>query len=119
MSETPEVTARLARLAHLFLVHCFLYYKLDEPVLGDERFDRLAEELRTLREQHPKLDMPHAALVDPQLGPEGSGHRIRTYPPEIVTTAFKLLYAMTGPEVDFVEFVERRGYRALLHPGQS
>lgn len=110
----PDVTARLARRARQYLVHCFLYYRLNEPVMEDEEFDRIAHELRTLRQAHPDVEMPYADLLDPILGPEVSGFQIRNYPPEIVTTAFKLLYAVNNPPVDFVEFVERRGYKTHL-----
>jgi hypothetical protein len=110
------VEPRLGRLARQFLVHSFLYYRLGESVISDEAFDRLAEELRTLRAGHPQARLPYAELLDPLLGPEASGFQIRAYPPEIVSTAFKVLYAATSPEVDFTEFVERRGYRAELQP---
>lgn len=111
---SPDVTARLARLARQYLVHCFLYYRLNEPVLEDEEFDRIAHELRALRQAHPDAKMPYAELLDPILGPEVSGFQIRDYPPEIISTAFKLLYAVNSPPVDFVEFVERRGYKTRL-----
>jgi hypothetical protein len=39
----------LNRRALQFLVHSFLYYRLNEPVLGDEAFDAVASELRRLR----------------------------------------------------------------------
>ncbi|MNC98278.1 hypothetical protein D3C83_161890 [compost metagenome] len=58
--------------------------------------------------------MPHADVLDTILGPEVSGFQIKRYPPEIVSTAFKLLYAATAPGVEFNEFVERRGYRVEL-----
>jgi hypothetical protein len=105
-----QTVSRLQRRARQFLVHSFLYYRLGESVIGDDAFDRIAEELRRLRAAHPDAPLPHADLLEPALGPEGSGFAIRSYPPEIVTAAFKLLYATTQPEVDFHEFVERRGY---------
>jgi len=108
--------ARLRRRARQFLVHSFLYYRLGESVISDEAFDAIAEDLRRLRAAHPDAALPHAKVLDPALGPEGSGFQIRNYPPEIVSTAFKLLYAVSQPEVDFLEFVERRGYSAVLEP---
>jgi hypothetical protein len=110
----PDVIADLRRLALQYLVHCFLYYRLDDPVAGDDQFDRIAKDLRKLRQTHPKAEMPHANVIDPVLGPEVSGFQIRNYPPEVVTAAFKLLYAVNRPQVDFVEFVERRGYKAEI-----
>lgn len=111
-----QTEARLRQLACQFLVHSFLYYRLGESVIEDAAFDRLTEELRRLREANPKAELPHAALIDPVLGPEASGHQVRDYPPEVITLAFQLLYAETHPEVPFEEFVERRGYR-VSHEG--
>jgi hypothetical protein len=104
--------ARLRRRALQYLVHCFLYYRLNESVIPDEQFDGIAADLRRLREQYPQADMPYAAILDPVLGPEVSGFQIREYPEPIISTAFKLLYGAGNPAMDFEEFVERRGYRA-------
>jgi len=111
MSAAPEAPARLRQLALQFLVHCFLYYRLGEPVISDERFDALVAEFQRLRAAHPGAPLPHQPLVEEALGPEGSGFRIRDYPPEVISAAFKVLYAEQGAGVDFREFVERRGYR--------
>ncbi len=100
-------------------MHSFLYYRLGEPVVSDAFFDRIAEELRALRQKHPKAKLPYAELIDPMLGPEGSGFAIREYPPQVVSTAFKLLYASEGPEMDFSDFVERRGYQAVVNPPEG
>lgn len=111
-----DTAARLRQLAHQFLVHSFLYYRLGESVIEDRAFDRLADALRKLRETHPAAEMPYAELIDSVLGPEASGHQVRDYPPQIITLAFQLLYAHTHPEVEFEEFVERRGYQ-VAHGG--
>jgi len=111
MARKPDELTLLRQRARQFLVHSFLYYRLNESVVPDEDFDRIAADLRRLRKSHPQADMPHAALIDPALGAEGSGFQIRQYPPEIVSSAFKLLYAHQSPDEDFREFVERRGYR--------
>lgn len=119
MTHTGDELALLQRRARQFLVHCFLYYRLDEPVISDEAFDRIAEELRALHVRHPRESLPYAELLEAALGPEGSGFAIRSYPPEIVTAAFKLLYATANPDVDFHEFVERRGYTAELQRAEG
>ena len=100
----------LTRLARQFLVHSFLYYRLDESLIGDQAFDALTENLRALHASHPELTLPHARVLAPALGPEASGFSIRQYPPDILTAAFKLLYRERGSGVEFGEFVERRGY---------
>ena len=111
MPRKSDELSLLRQRARQFLVHSFLYYRLNESVIGDEAFDRVAGELRQLRQKHPQAELPFAELLEPALGPEGSGFQIRRYPPEVVTTAFKLLYAHQSPDEDFREFVERRGYR--------
>ena len=99
-----------------FLVHSFLYYKLDEPVVSDSFFDQIAVELNDLRGKHPEADIPYPEIVNDLLGPEASGFKIKEFPPRIISTAFKLLYATSNPGIEFVEFVEKRGYQAQFHP---
>lgn len=108
--ESDSDLERLQRLGRQFLVHAFLYYKLGESVISDEAFDAAAEALRALHAAQPDLSLPHSKILAPALGPEASGFSIRAYPPDIITDAFKLLYATTHPSVEFHEFVERRGY---------
>ena len=114
MTGESEELVQLQQRALQFLVHSFLYYRLGESIVSDEFFDQVAEELRALRNKHPEAEMPYAEVIDPALGPEASGFRIRKYPPRIISTAFKLLYAATAPEMDFLEFLERRGYGATF-----
>ena len=117
MTQSSTELATLRQRARQFLVHSFLYYRLGESVVSDTFYDRITEELRSLRIKHPKAKMPHADLIDAQLGAEASGFAIKAYPPEIITSAFKLLYAVSSPPVDFVEFVEQRGYFAEIAHG--
>ena len=114
MAGDSEQLVELRQRALQFLVHSFLYYRLGESVVSDEFYDRMAKELRALRSKHPNAEMPYAEVIDPALGPEASGFRIRKYPPRIISTAFKLLYAVTTPEMDFPEFLERRGFGATF-----
>lgn len=114
MATRKDDLAALRRRAMQFLVHSFLYYQAGESLVSDQFFDRIAEELRALRKQYPKAEMPYAELIDPVLGPEASAFSIREYPPKIVSTAFKLLYANGSPATGFAEFVERHGYQAIL-----
>ena len=113
-NSTKTIEARMRRLGNQFLVHSFLYYRLGENLISDAAFDKLAEELLALHRAHPEMELPHAAALKPALGEEASGFAIRNYPEDIVTDAFKLLYAMTGPGIEFSEFLERRGYRVDL-----
>lgn len=108
---TDEIAPLIAQRARQFLVHSFIYYRLGESILGDERFDRLAGELHALRRDHPDIEMPYGSIIDPLLGPEASAFQLSRYPPEIVTAAFKVLYAHGQRDVAFEEFTARRGYR--------
>ena len=116
MAESNDEAAILRQRAWQYLVHSFLYYRLGEPVVSDGFYDEIAKELRELREKYQGAELPFAEVIDPALGAEGSGFSIRDYPPQIVTAAFKLLYATSSPETEFVEFVEQRGYQAHIQP---
>ena len=77
MTGESEELVQLQQRALQFLVHSFLYYRLGESIVSDEFFDQVAEELRALRNKHPEAEMPYAEVIDPALGPEASGFRIR------------------------------------------
>ena len=38
--------------------HSYRYYVLDDPTIGDERYDALLDELRALEKEHPELATP-------------------------------------------------------------
>lgn len=118
MTDSSAELATLNQRARQFLLHSFLYYRLGESVVSDPFYDRITEELRELRKKHPKASIPHGKLIDAQLGAEASGFAIKEYPPEIISSAFKLLYAVNSPPVEFAEFVEQRGYRAEHAPNR-
>ncbi|MEL0342575.1 MAG: hypothetical protein VXC58_09140 [Deltaproteobacteria bacterium] len=40
-----------------FLVHSYLYYKLDESIISDTEYDRICMELRELLKKHPGADL--------------------------------------------------------------
>lgn len=112
-NSVESAESQLARLSLQFLVHSFLYYRLGKSVIDDPTFDSLTERLIALRKAHPKASLPHGKLLEPVLGPEASGYRIRDYPPRVISAAFKLLYAAESQAAqggDFAEFVERHGY---------
>lgn len=112
MTPSSEASAALQQRARQFLVHSFLYYRLGESVVSDTFYDRITEELRALRKKNPKAEIPHGGLIDAHVGAEASGFGIKEYPPEIISAAFKLLYAVNNPPLEFAEFVEQRGYVA-------
>ncbi|MGQ9689230.1 MAG: NAD-dependent DNA ligase LigA [Desulfobaccales bacterium] len=54
----PEVKARVQELRDQIHYHNYRYYVLDDPVISDQEFDRLLEELQQLEEEYPALVTP-------------------------------------------------------------
>jgi len=52
------VEQRVEELRELLAHHNHLYYVLDDPAVGDDEYDALLNELRTLEEQNPELRTP-------------------------------------------------------------
>ncbi|MEC7416868.1 MAG: hypothetical protein VX420_01480 [SAR324 cluster bacterium] len=95
-----------------FLVHSFLYYHLGDSVISDAKYDRICQELGTLLEAHPQLEVPYRELTEQALGTEASGYTIRKFPPPIVSAALHLLYqARHRAHLSLTEFLARQGYR--------
>ena len=111
-SSSCRVYGGRSQRARQFLVHSFLYYRLGESVVTDAFYDHITGELCALRRKYPMAKIPHRELIDTHVGAEASGFAIKDYPPEIVSAAFKLLYAVNTPPMEFAEFVEQRGFVA-------
>ena len=58
MSAPPEAEKRVAELRAEIARHDHAYYVLDEPAIGDDVYDALLDELRTLEAAHPELLTP-------------------------------------------------------------
>ncbi|HEV2752195.1 MAG TPA: NAD-dependent DNA ligase LigA [Solirubrobacteraceae bacterium] len=58
MTATADVQRRAARLREELREHGHRYYVLDDPVIGDEEYDALLDELRGLEAAHPELVRP-------------------------------------------------------------
>jgi DNA ligase (NAD+) len=54
----PEELARARELRSELEHHGYRYYVLDDPVIGDEEYDALLEELRALEDRYPQLRTP-------------------------------------------------------------
>ena len=54
--ESPE--QRAAKLRKEIEYHNYRYYALDDPDIGDDTYDALMDELRTLEAEHPELVTP-------------------------------------------------------------
>lgn len=62
-----------------FLVHCYLYYVLNDPIISDEVFDKLCKILHDEWDTKHKFHM-HAHLVSKEDLAAGTGYAIRDYP---------------------------------------
>lgn len=101
----------LERLVRQFLVHSFLYYQLDESIIGDHNYDQICIQLKEAVKSQDKY--LHQNIIEKSLGAEGSGFSIhkKDYPPQIISAAFHLLYQDKFSEKkSFREFLSSYGY---------
>jgi DNA ligase (NAD+) len=54
----PGAGERAAELRRLLDYHGYRYYVLDDPEIGDDRYDALLDELRAIEAEHPELVTP-------------------------------------------------------------
>src|SRR3954463_4839620 len=54
----PSTEARAAELREQLAYHGHRYYVLDDPEIGDDQYDALLDELRTIEHEHPELLTP-------------------------------------------------------------
>ena len=54
----PDPAQHVAELRQLVEHHSHRYYVLDDPVIGDDEYDALFDELRALETAHPELLTP-------------------------------------------------------------
>jgi DNA ligase (NAD+) len=57
-SAAEDPAARAAELRRELAYHGHRYYVLDDPVIGDDRYDALLDELRAVESAHPELLTP-------------------------------------------------------------
>ncbi len=58
MAVPPEVLERIKKLREEINYHNYRYYVLDSPVISDEEYDALMQELKALEEQYPETITP-------------------------------------------------------------
>ncbi len=58
MSATAEAAARAEELRAEIAKHDHAYYVLDDPLVGDDAYDALIDELRAIESEHPDLLTP-------------------------------------------------------------
>jgi DNA ligase (NAD+) len=57
-ARSDDPAARVAELRRLIEYHNYRYYVLDDPEIGDDQYDALMDELRSLEQAHPQLRTP-------------------------------------------------------------
>lgn len=71
-----------------YLIHCYLYYHLDSPIISDEKFDKLCKDLLAAWDT---IDHPYKDLVTPRDLKAGSGYAMMEYPDKIKRRAERML----------------------------
>lgn len=102
--KTPE--SEMKRLENSFLIHSYLYYVLDEPIITDGQYDSVCKDLAALL----PFVRPRFPITE-QLGSFGSGFYIKTYRPEVISKALLLLYWSKDGEMTFSDFVNLHGFK--------
>ena len=95
-----------------YLIHSFLYYQLDESIIADRHYDEICAEVLQLIETHIDSSLLlYSELVKESLSKDASGFSVRKYPPEIISSAFHLLYQHNAVKsMTFDTFLTRFGY---------
>lgn len=85
-----------------FLIHSYLYYVKDKPLVSDRFFDEVI--VRGLEEHWERLEHPHKSLIDPSL--LNTGFYLK-YPPRVRYAAAMLYRELTGRQLDAPEPQEK------------
>ena len=115
----------LERKIRQFLVHSFLYYQLDESIIGDHEYDMLVNEIMEFiqdliknqeeNQEENQDDYIYKSIIENSLGAEGSGFSIRKYPQEIISTSLHLLYQQKYKQTKTFEmFLKSYGYAKVV-----
>lgn len=95
-----------------YLIHCYLYYKLNSPVISDSEFDRLCKKL---------LDSGISSeLVSEEDLRAGTGYSIKEYPEEVVKAAEELA-SKPAPVETISDFEAKRfePFKFTRAPGET
>ncbi|HTR73338.1 MAG TPA: NAD-dependent DNA ligase LigA [Solirubrobacteraceae bacterium] len=76
-----DVVARAKELREQLERHAYLYYVLDDPEIGDDKYDALLDELRAIEEAHPRLRTPDSPTQRVGGEPVGRLEKVRHLEP--------------------------------------
>lgn len=77
----PEVDGRVKELREQLDYHAYRYYVLDDPVIGDDVYDRMLDELRAIEREHPELITPESPTQRVGGEPVGRLEKVRHLEP--------------------------------------
>lgn len=67
-----------------YFVHCYLYYKLNCPIIYDHDFDVLCKKILA---RWDTISHPHKDIVSKKDLKAGTGYSIESYPKEVIVEA--------------------------------
>jgi len=73
-----------------YLIGCYAYYVLDDPVLSDDLFDRICFLLMEALDAI-EIDHMHAHLCDPEALQAGTGYQLKDYPSRVASVAERFI----------------------------
>lgn len=103
----------LLRKQRQFLIHSFIYYKLNEDIISDIEYDIICKRMNDLMKNNLKAKQSPYHKICLPCGDTGSGYYIQNYPEEIITRSLHLLYQYKKPNEEFGQFVGRWGYHLI------
>lgn len=77
----PELLARVKELREQLDYHAYRYYVLDDPVIGDDVYDRMLDELRAIERERPELVTPESPTQRVGGEPVGRLQKVRHLEP--------------------------------------
>jgi DNA ligase (NAD+) len=80
-SSVADVAQRAQELRAQLEHHAYRYYVLDDPEIGDDVYDRLLDELRTIEREHPELVTPDSPTQRVGGEPVGRLEKVRHLEP--------------------------------------
>ena len=97
------------RLIDQYLIHSFLYYRLNETLITDTEYDQIIIALNDAAPAIWEQPLEFANIV--QKGLELGAYSIKNYPISIVSVAIHLIYHQQYDEIiGFDEYLSRLGY---------
>jgi DNA ligase (NAD+) len=78
---TAKERARARELSRVIEHHAYRYYVLDDPEIGDDRYDALLDELKALEQAHPELVSPDSPTQRVGGEPVGRLEKVRHLEP--------------------------------------